>query len=78
MEGVHNISTNDVMAHKTNISDVLRELINCGYGKNNKIIKVNDLKKLKFQLNLIKVYNPTFDDEKNNNENIGKDENESD
>ena len=31
---------------KTLVSDILRELINLGFGKNNKIIKVNDLEKL--------------------------------
>lgn len=35
---------------KTLISDILRELINLGFGKNNKIIKVNDLEKLKIKI----------------------------
>ena len=61
---------------KTLVSDILRELIHLGYGKNNKIIKVNDLEKLKNKnVKIIDIYKlsfenvGSFDSDNDNNEN---------
>ena len=61
---------------KTLVSDILRELIHLGYGKNNKIIKVNDLEKLKNKnVKIIDIYKLSFenvgsiDSDNDNNEN---------
>ena len=42
------------------ISDLLREIISIGYGKNGKIITLNELKKLKKLYSEDKVFNFTF------------------
>ena len=45
----------------TLVSDILRELINLGYGKNGKILKVNDLEKLKNKnIKSSEIYKLTF------------------
>ena len=44
-------SNNEKIENKTFVSDILRELINFGYGKNKKIIRIPELKK-KFQMNM--------------------------
>ena len=46
---------------KTLISNILNELINLGYGKNNKIIKRGDLKKLKSISKLDEIYHLNFE-----------------
>ena len=51
---------------KTFVSDNLRELINFGYGKNKKIIRMPELKKIKFQMNKNEIYNLKLDDLDNN------------
>ena len=45
---------------KTLLSDLLRELVGLGFGKNNKIIKKNDLKKLKSNHNIADTYKLSF------------------
>ena len=49
------------------ISDIIRELISLGYGKNNKIIKVDDLDKLKSD-----IYKLTFENTESENSKIMK------
>ena len=47
---------------KTLVSDILRELINLGFGKNNKIIKVDDLEKLKHKnIKITDIYKLSFE-----------------
>ena len=53
---------------KTLISDLLRELVDLGYGKNGKIIKMSDYKKIKTEFNENSVFSLTFNDSDNNNE----------
>ena len=60
---------------KTLVSDILKELINLGYGKNGKILKVNNLEKLKNKnIKGSEIYKLTFgslessDSEKDKNE----------
>ena len=49
------------------VSDILRELINLGYGKNGKIIKVNDLEKLRnINIKSSEIYKLTFSSLKSN------------
>ena len=56
MEGAKN-NTNIIWL----VSDILRELINLGYGKNGKIIKVNDLEKLRnINIKSSEIYKLTF------------------
>ena len=45
MEGSKDINNINGYEEKTLISDILKELIDIGYGKNNKLIKRGDLKK---------------------------------
>jgi len=63
-------------SEKTLVSDILRELINLGFGKNNKIIKVNDLEKLKNKnIKISDIYKLSFENvgstdwDNDNNEN---------
>ena len=51
------------------VSDILREIINLGFGKSKKIIKINDLKKIKSNMDLNSIYSLTFDEneDKDNN-----------
>lgn len=51
----------------TLICDILRELVNSGFDKNNKIVKKNNLKKIKACIDSNKIYSLTFDENKNNN-----------
>lgn len=46
---------------KTWISNILRELINLGFGKNKKVIKKNDLKKIKSNHNISDIYKLSFE-----------------
>ena len=49
-------------------SDILRELNNLGFGKNGKIIKKGDLKKIKSNCNINEIYKLLFEP-LNDNEN---------
>ena len=51
----------------TLISDILNELIELGYGKNKKIIKKCDLKKIKSITDLDMLYKLTFENNSDNN-----------
>ena len=59
-------SNNEKIENKTFVSNFLRELINLGYGKNKKIIRIPELKKIKFHMNINEVYNLKLDDLDNN------------
>lgn len=75
MNSLTNKNDNNVVryAEKILISDLLREIISLGYGKNGKIINSKDLKKLKNAYMEDKVFNFTFI--KNNESEESKDEN---
>jgi len=62
MNSLTNKNDNNVVryAEKIFISDLLREIISLGYGKNGKIINSKDLKKLKNVYMKDKVFNFTF------------------
>jgi len=62
MNSLTNKNDNNVVryAEKIFISDLLREIISLGYGKNGKIINSKDLKKLKNVYMEDKVFNFTF------------------
>ena len=45
---------------RTLISDILRELVELGYGKNDKMIDYETLKKLKYYKNEDVIFNLTF------------------
>ena len=61
MEGAKNNTNSRGYTEKTLVSDILRELINFGYGKNGKIIKVNDLEKLRNKnIKSSEIYKLTF------------------
>ena len=67
MEGDENNTNTSGYKEKTLVSDILRELISFGYGKNGKIIKVNDWEKL--ENNNIKsseIYKLTFGSSESN------------
>ena len=56
---------------RTLISDILRELVELGYGKNDKMIDYETLKKLKYYKNEDVIFNLTFtkeDDGKNSDD----------
>lgn len=55
-----NDNLKEAYTEKTLISDLLREIISLGYGKNGKIITLNELKKLKKLYSEDKVFNFTF------------------
>ena len=58
---------------KTLVSDILREIIDLGFGKSKKIIKINELKKIKSNMDLNKIYSLTFyenEDKTNNDDNV--------
>ena len=44
------------------VSDLLRELIELGYGKNGKVIKINDYKKIKTEFKEDLVFKLTFNE----------------
>ena len=59
MEG-NNFNTNSDYSEKTLSSDILRELVKEGYGKNNKIIEPEQHKSLKFILKSEDIFKLTF------------------
>ena len=65
MEGSKDINNINGYEEKTLISDILKELIDIGYGKNNKLIKRGDLKKLKSIHKLDDIYKLTFENLEN-------------
>ena len=69
MEGeMEDENKNKGYEEKTLVSDILRELINLGFGKNGKIIKKVDLKKIKSISNINEIYKLSFEP-LNDNEN---------
>ena len=65
MEGSKDINNINGYEEKTLISDILKELIDIGYGKNNKLIKRGDLKKYKSIHKLDDIYKLTFENLEN-------------
>ena len=62
MEGeMEDENKNKGYEEKTLVSDILRELINLGFGKNGKIIKKVDLKKIKSISNINEIYKLSFE-----------------
>jgi hypothetical protein len=59
------------------ISEIIRELVSLGYGKNNKIIKLDDLDKLKNKnVKLHDIYKLTFGNTESENSINNEDKNE--
>lgn len=69
MEGAKENKNIEGYKEKTLIADILNELIELGYGKNKKIIKKDDLKKIKSITDLDMLYKLTFESNSNNNSN---------
>ena len=67
MEGVKDNHNKEGFNEKTFISDILKELIEIGYGKSKQIIKKGDLKKIKSVTNLDMIYKLTFNNINDNN-----------
>ena len=65
MEGSKDINNINGYEEKTLISDILKELIDIGYGKNNKLIKRGYLKKFKSIHKLDDIYKLTFENLEN-------------
>ena len=69
MEALKEDSNIETYKEKTLISDILKELIELGSGKNKKIIKKSELKKIKSVTDLDMLYKLTFDNINDNNSN---------
>lgn len=69
MEGEKENKNIEGYKEKTLISDILNELIELDYGKNKKIIKKCDLKKIKSITDLDMLYKLTFENNSDNNSN---------